>query len=132
MAKDMNGVTVLLQELDRELEMCSNQVPLNGHADVEIQRFLELGASVAGNLSLTLHNVLQDVGQRSAKKEPTQTEGAIEVPDVAKMLKVSKSKVQKMAALDEIPHFKLGRRILFKRSEIEKWVTAKMAGSGQK
>jgi excisionase family DNA binding protein len=53
-------------------------------------------------------------------------ESAIEVRDVSEMLKVSASKVQTMVALKEIPHVRLGRRILFFRSDVEAWLNEKM------
>jgi len=55
-------------------------------------------------------------------------ESAIEVKDVAGILKVSASKVQTMVALKEIPHVRLGRRILFFRSDVETWLNEKMVG----
>ena len=55
-------------------------------------------------------------------------ESAIEVRDVSEMLKVSASKVQTMVALKEIPHVRLGRRILFFRSDVEAWLNEKMVG----
>jgi excisionase family DNA binding protein len=53
-------------------------------------------------------------------------ESAIEVRDVSEMLKVSASKIQTMCALGEIPFVRLGRRILFFRSDIESWINSKM------
>ena len=58
----------------------------------------------------------------------TPGESAIEVKDVAGILKVSASKVQTMVALKEIPHVRLGRRILFFRSDVETWLNEKMVG----
>jgi excisionase family DNA binding protein len=55
-------------------------------------------------------------------------ESAIEVKDVSEMLKVSASKIQTMVALKEIPHVRLGRRILFFRSDVEAWLNEKMVG----
>jgi excisionase family DNA binding protein len=50
------------------------------------------------------------------------------VRDVSEMLKVSASKIQTMVALKEIPHVRLGRRILFFRSDVEAWLNEKMVG----
>ena len=58
----------------------------------------------------------------------TPGESAIEVRDVSEMLKVSASKIQTMVALKEIPHVRLGRRILFFRSDVEAWLNEKMVG----
>jgi excisionase family DNA binding protein len=55
-------------------------------------------------------------------------ESAIEVRDVSEMLKVSASKIQTMVALKEIPHVRLGRRILFFRSDVEAWINSQMVG----
>jgi len=55
-------------------------------------------------------------------------EGAITVKETAEMLRVSASKIQTMCALGEIPFVRLGRRILFFRSDVETWLNAKMAG----
>jgi len=59
-------------------------------------------------------------------------ESAIEVKDVAGILKVSTSKIQTMCALGEIPHVRLGRRILFFRSDVETWLNSKMHGPAGK
>ena len=53
-------------------------------------------------------------------------EGAITVKETAEMLRVSASKIQTMVALQEIPHVRLGRRILFFRSDVESWLNGKM------
>ena len=58
-------------------------------------------------------------------------ESAIEVRDVSEMLRVSASKVQTMVALKEIPHVRLGRRILFFRSDVEAWINSRMEGKGK-
>jgi len=55
-------------------------------------------------------------------------EGAITVKETAEMLRVSASKIQTMCALGEIPFVRLGRRILFFRSDVETWLNAMMAG----
>ena len=129
MAADLNGVTVLLQELDRELERCGNRIQLNGSTEVEVQRFIDLAASVTGNLALTLRHALQNVGAREPKvKPPKELEAAITVKEVATLLRVSASKIQTLVALDEIPHIRHGRRILFFPSRIEKWINESMRG----
>ena len=55
-------------------------------------------------------------------------ECAITVPEVAKVLHISTTKIKTMAALKEIPHVRLGRRILFFRSDLEAWINSKMVG----
>ena len=59
-------------------------------------------------------------------------EGAITVKETAEMLRVSTSKIQTMVALKEIPHVRLGRRILFFRSDVEGWLNSKMHGPAGK
>lgn len=58
--------------------------------------------------------------------------GAITVKETAEMLRVSASKIQSMVALGEIPFVRLGRRILFFRSDIEGWLNSKMHGPAGK
>ena len=51
--------------------------------------------------------------------------GAKEVPNVeeaALMLRVSKSRVYHLVSSREIPHYKNGKNVLFKKSEIEEWL----------
>jgi excisionase family DNA binding protein len=58
----------------------------------------------------------------------TPGESAITIPEVAKILHVSTTKIKTMCALKEVPHVRLGRRVLFFRSDIEAWINAQMVG----
>lgn len=44
------------------------------------------------------------------------------VAEVAKYLRVSESKIRKMVACDEIPYFRIGKRILFDVKVIQVWI----------
>lgn len=51
--------------------------------------------------------------------------------DLAKVLGISKAEIYKMTAKNEIPcHRPTGRRLLFKRKEINKWVSLKEKNNG--
>lgn len=45
----------------------------------------------------------------------------LNVEEVALMLNVSKSRVYHLVSSREIPHYKNGKNVLFKKSEIEEW-----------
>ncbi len=49
--------------------------------------------------------------------------------EVASFLKGGKRTVYRLAAAGEIPAFKLGGSWRFRRSELEAWITKKMAGA---
>ena len=44
------------------------------------------------------------------------------INDLASYLKVSKSLIRNLVAKNEIPYFKLHRRILFRFSDIKEWI----------
>lgn len=45
----------------------------------------------------------------------------LNVEEVALMLGVSKSRIYHLVSSREIPHYKNGKNVLFKKSEIEEW-----------
>ena len=50
-----------------------------------------------------------------------QQEDAIEVLEVAKLLRISRSSVYLGAGRGEIPHRRVGRRLIFSRKAILEW-----------
>nr|DAZ61636.1 MAG TPA: helix-turn-helix domain protein [Caudoviricetes sp.] len=46
----------------------------------------------------------------------------LNVEEAALMLRVSKSRVYHLVSSREIPHYKNGKNVLFKKSEIEEWL----------
>lgn len=44
------------------------------------------------------------------------------IPEVAKYLKLSKSKVYGMVARNEIPYIRIGKNVRIKQSDLEKWL----------
>jgi excisionase family DNA binding protein len=44
------------------------------------------------------------------------------IPEVARFLKVSKSKIYYLIQRREIPHIKIQRNVRIKQSELEKWL----------
>ena len=56
-------------------------------------------------------------------KEPLMTAG-----EVASYLSCSLSTVRRLVARDEIPHFRLGKMVRFKRGQIDAWLIQHQAG----
>lgn len=50
----------------------------------------------------------------------------VTVREIATYLNVSVDKVYEMVRRKEIPHFKIGRRILFKLDVIDEWIDERM------
>lgn len=46
--------------------------------------------------------------------------------EIATYLGISQDLIFKMVRQKEIPHFRIGRRILFKKEAIEKWIEDRM------
>jgi len=46
--------------------------------------------------------------------------------EIATYLGISQDLIFKMVRQKEIPHFRIGRRILFKKEAIEKWIEERM------
>ncbi len=44
------------------------------------------------------------------------------IPEVARMLKMSKSKIYYLIQRREIPHIKIQRNVRIKQSDLEKWL----------
>lgn len=49
-------------------------------------------------------------------------EELIDIEEVSKIFNISISKIRKMCAKKEIPHYKFGRNVLFYKPEISKWI----------
>jgi excisionase family DNA binding protein len=49
-------------------------------------------------------------------------EAIMTIPEVARYLKISKSKIYYLVQRREIPHFKIGRNVRIKESELTKWL----------
>ncbi|RYE40270.1 MAG: DNA-binding protein [Sphingobacteriales bacterium] len=47
----------------------------------------------------------------------------LNVDEAAKYLSVTKSHIYKQTSQNEIPHYKRGKKIYFKRSELDEWLT---------
>lgn len=46
----------------------------------------------------------------------------MDIKELSAYLKNSKSAIYKMTALNDIPHYKSGKRLYFKKSEIDGWI----------
>jgi len=46
----------------------------------------------------------------------------LNISEVAEYLSMAKSSVYKMTSERSIPHFKTGKKLLFKRSELDEWI----------
>ncbi len=47
----------------------------------------------------------------------------LSIDEAAQLLRVSKSKIYKMISHRVIPHFKIGRRVLFKADELNEYIS---------
>jgi excisionase family DNA binding protein len=47
----------------------------------------------------------------------------LSIDEASRLLQISKSKLYKMVAIREIPHFKVGRRVLFKADELHQYIS---------
>lgn len=48
----------------------------------------------------------------------------LNIEEVVKYIGVSKSRVYALCSKREIPHYKMGRHLYFKRTEIDEWLTS--------
>lgn len=59
---------------------------------------------------------------KDTEQSPIGAEKFLTVPDVASILSVKQSTVYQWAKSGEIPHYRLGRIVRFKRKDVEAWV----------
>jgi len=59
---------------------------------------------------------------KDTEQSSIDTENFLTVPDVASILSVKQSTVYQWAKSGEIPHYKLGRIVRFKRKDLEAWI----------
>ncbi len=46
------------------------------------------------------------------------------IPEVARYLKISKSKLYWLVQTQQIPHIKIGRNVRVRQSDLERWIEA--------
>ena len=51
-------------------------------------------------------------------------EKILDIKEVAKYLKCSEAFIRKLIYTERIPYFRIGRRILFKQSKLEEWISS--------
>ena len=44
------------------------------------------------------------------------------IPEVARYLKISKSKIYNLVSKKEIPHLKIGRNVRIRQTDLQKWM----------
>jgi excisionase family DNA binding protein len=44
------------------------------------------------------------------------------IPEVARYLKISKSKIYRLLSKNEIPHIKIGRNVRIRQTDLQMWV----------
>ena len=66
--------------------------------------------------------MLSELTARLAKKEDRSDDIVGDMEDCSRWLKRSPSTIYKMTSQRKIPHFKNGKRLLFKKSEILAWL----------
>jgi excisionase family DNA binding protein len=52
------------------------------------------------------------------------------IPEVAKYLRMSPSKVYYLVAQGAIPHLKIGRNVRIRRRDLDKWLVQHVGGNG--
>ena len=48
------------------------------------------------------------------------------IPEVLKLLRISRMTLYRQMAVGKLPHVKLGRRVLFRKADVEKFITSKI------
>ena len=94
----------------------------------------QLGAALAPALEqlveLVAWRLLElQAGQRAAAAEQAAASPWMGVSKAAAWLDWPKQRLYKLAAAGEIPHFKQGGRLLFRRDELEAWLRGYAEGS---
>lgn len=46
----------------------------------------------------------------------------LSIPEVARYLKISKSKIYSLVSKEEIPHLKIGRNVRIRRQDLQAWM----------
>ncbi len=54
--------------------------------------------------------------------QPSET-GVIDISSAAKYLSLSKSTIYQLISKRRIPHYKQGKRVYFRKDELDKWIT---------
>ncbi len=57
------------------------------------------------------------------------TNEILTIPEVARYLKLSKSKVYGLVATGEIPHIRIGRNVRIREADLEKWLETSLSSS---
>lgn len=64
----------------------------------------------------TINNYMQSVNI-------AENDFLLTAEELAQLLRVSKGYIYKLAKTTDIPHYRIGRQILFSRKEIKDWLT---------
>lgn len=52
-------------------------------------------------------------------------------PEAAAYLRISRRTLWSMTNAGEVPHLRLGRRVLYPESELQAWIASRVQGGGQ-
>jgi excisionase family DNA binding protein len=55
------------------------------------------------------------------------TNEILTIPEVARYLKLSKSKVYGLVATGEIPHIRIGRNVRIREADLDKWIETSLS-----
>jgi excisionase family DNA binding protein len=61
----------------------------------------------------------------NSSKQESQETTWLETKDAAKHIKVPVSSVYQLTHLNQIPHQKIGRRLRFRKSDLDRWLESK-------
>lgn len=81
------------------------------------------------HLEKILNEILIEKNQHKATED--KYSDLLTVSQTAEYLSLSKATIYKFTADRIIPHFKRGKRVYFKRSDLENWVTAHRVSSNE-
>lgn len=112
---DYSEVITLLQIVNSKMDVIQKQIDRLEDAQADISLSIQSGKS---------EEVLQEVRQvREAVKNVTaRPPELLDVRGAAKLLGMTEAAIYTKVHNKLIPYFKQGGRLLFKRSELEKWV----------
>ena len=77
---------------------------------------------VADNIVNQLENISERLERLESRSEYNTDITMLEAKEVAERIGVSHDKVYSMARKKEIPHVKLGRKVLFPRRRLVEWI----------
>lgn len=70
-----------------------------------------------------IQNSVKEVLRTEIKNSANQGESFLDISEAAALLKLAKQTIYSLTATEQIPFFKRGKKLYFKKSELESWVS---------